>query len=245
MRVAHRHHDPRVLEALDQARHAAREVRRLAEVDAVRAVQIELAADAVGVEALDAAALPLGLAVEVVEVELAHRGQLQHPGARGAGPVEEEVVLLGLGESHGVDVLGLRVAALLPGLDAALEEAAEVAPVEVRERADRPLLEQRREVELVEPERAEALGVAAQQAVEQGGAAPRVADQEDRRADAHSRAGPGTGSRRGRSRRRGSSRPAAPRRAAAPACGAGRPGAGRATRAAPSDPTGGSRSGRA
>jgi hypothetical protein len=59
-----------------------------------RAVQVELAPDAVGVEAHHPALLALRPAVDVVEIEIAHVGHLRDPEARGHRVEEDLVVLL-------------------------------------------------------------------------------------------------------------------------------------------------------
>jgi hypothetical protein len=113
-------------------------------VDPVATVQVELAPDAVGVEAHHPALPPLRPAVDVVEIEIAHVGHLRDPEARGHRVEQDLVVLLVLEDPGRMDVARRSVGLLVVDAYAAQDPAAEPALVEAPERADQLLLEQRR-----------------------------------------------------------------------------------------------------
>ena len=112
-------------ESFDQRLDATTVAGVLAQVDALAAIDVELAAHALLVEFHHAAPAGGGTLVDVEEIELAHVGQLGEPEAGGAGVEVEQVVFFRDRQPHLVDVLRRAELALLPGLQLALEHPAE------------------------------------------------------------------------------------------------------------------------
>jgi hypothetical protein len=148
-------------------------------------VEGDLARHAVAVEAHDPPPGGSRARVEVHQLlEPVEIGKEQGEGAGGEGDHQQELVLLGLVDAEGMDRLERRQLAPFPcakGREAPRKGATR-GPGQP---AQQLLLEQRREQDLPAAEVDEALLVRAQQAVEEGGAAARIAHDEDRLLDAH------------------------------------------------------------
>ncbi len=179
-RVSVENDEARIREHLEQGFDTATEGGVLAQVNAVSAAHVQLAAYALAVEAHQALTLLLFMTIDVVEVEIIEIRQLRHPVARGAGVREHEIVFLGQPVTHPVDVVRRPEDALLARIHPLLQAPAEPARIDCRQPVNRLLLQDRRREQLPVEEGAEALAVGAEQSVHQRGAAARVADHEHR-----------------------------------------------------------------